>query len=146
MIVGQDFLKQAQAWIHSTAEADWRSAISRAYYGAFHVARKTLRDLGFTVPQGDRSHAYLWMRLSNCGDVNVRRAGSDLNRLRGERNRADYDIDRALFQIDALLQVQAAGRIISTLDAAVADPTRTKITDAMRVYERNVLRDVTWRP
>jgi uncharacterized protein (UPF0332 family) len=146
MIFGSDFLLQAQVWVHLGSEADWRSAISRAYYGAFHVGRDLLRNLGFVVPFGDRAHAYLWMRLSNSGEVNVRRAGSELNRLRGERNRADYEIRQKLAQIDALLQVQAAARIISTLDAAIAEPTRTKITEAMRVYERDVLREVTWKP
>ena len=35
---------------------------------------------------------------------------------------------------------------MKTLDAAAVGPTRSQITAAMRVYERDVLRDVTWRP
>lgn len=32
------------------------------------------------------------------------------------------------------------------LDAAWSEPTRTSITDTMKVYERDVLKDVTWHP
>jgi uncharacterized protein (UPF0332 family) len=145
MITGRDFLKQAQTWINLATEPDWRSAVSRAYYAAFHESRRLLSDLGFAVPRGDRAHAYLWRRLSNCGDIQVQLAGSDLNTLRGDRNRADYDVQQTLAHADALLQVQAAETIIQILDAVV-EPARTQITDAMMVYERDVLKDVTWRP
>ena len=36
--------------------------------------------------------------------------------------------------------------IIQVLDAARQEPARTQITDAMIIYERDVLHDVTWRP
>ena len=32
------------------------------------------------------------------------------------------------------------------LDAAAVEPVRTQVTDAMKVYERDVLHDVTWHP
>jgi uncharacterized protein (UPF0332 family) len=59
MIAGKDFLILAELWITGTSEAEWRSAVSRAYYAAFHVARQLLRTLGFLVPRGDQAHAYL---------------------------------------------------------------------------------------
>jgi hypothetical protein len=98
------------------------------------------------VPRGDQAHAYLWLRLSNCGDPQVQLAGSDLNALRRDRNRADYDVDQTLIQPDALQQVQTARRIIQVLDTAGGEPTRTQITDTMKIYERDVLQDVTWQP
>ena len=69
-----------------------------------------------------------------------------MNALRGHRNRADYDLERPYARYTAALQVQAARQIIQTLDAAVQDPTRTQITDAMKVYERDILQEVTWQP
>src|SRR5712692_5718740 len=54
----------------------------------------------------------------------VQLAGSDLNTLRRERNRSDYDVNRDLNQADALLQVRAAGRILQILDGAGKDPIR----------------------
>jgi uncharacterized protein (UPF0332 family) len=141
----RDFLSVAKAWLADTTEASWRSAISRAYYAAFHVARELLDGLRFMVPQGDRAHAYLWLRLSNCGDPHLEDTGQRLNDLRRWRNRADYDMLRHLSQAFATSTVLEAEQVILALDAVV-EPTLTQITDAMKVYERDVLKDVTWRP
>lgn len=146
MISGKDFLKLADIWIRGGTEAEWRSAVSRAYYAVFHEARRLLRDLKFRVPRADVAHAYLWMRLANCGNAALQMAGNDLNTLRRERNRADYDVELAFDQTQARLQIQAARRIVQTLDTARAEPTRTQITDVMKVYERDVLQQVTWGP
>lgn len=145
-MTGHDFLPLAARLALGPTEPEWRSAVSRAYYAAFHVARQLLEDLGFTVPQADRAHAYLWLRLYNCGDPQVRLAGSDLNTLRRDRNHADYDLRRLFPAKIASDQVQAAEQIIRLLDAARQEPTRTQITDAMKIYERDVLKDVTWHP
>ena len=129
-----------------TTEAEWRSATSRAYYASFHVARQLLLSLGFTVPTSDRGHAYLWLRLSNAGHPDVEVAGNRLNNLRGDRNSADYDAHRTVGQRLAARHVLLAEQIIQALDAATVEPIRTRITDAMKVYERDVLHDITWRP
>jgi uncharacterized protein (UPF0332 family) len=144
-MTGHDFLSLASRLAVATTEADWRSAVSRAYYAAFHVARQLVSDLGFTVPHADRAHAYLWMRLGNSGEARVQQAAVDLHDLRRRRNQADYDLQPPLSQVRATPQVSVARRIIQTLDALDA-ATRTRITDAMKLYERDVLGDVTWHP
>jgi hypothetical protein len=42
--------------------------------------------------------------------------------------------------------IQRADEIIQALDAATVEPIRTQITNAMKIYERDVLKDVTWHP
>jgi uncharacterized protein (UPF0332 family) len=145
MIRSEEFLIQAERWIQGPDEVDWRSAVSRAYYAAFHAARDLFRNLGFRVPRAAIAHGYLWMRLSNCGDPSIQVAGSHLNSLQGERNFADYDVHLTFSQADAQLSVQRARSIVQCLAGALVDPVRTQIRDAMRDYERNVLRDVTWQ-
>ena len=81
MIRPEDFLAQAESWIALPTEADWRSAVSRGYYAAFHTARQLLLDLGFRPPQGPQAHGYLRLRLSNCGDPTLSMTGADLNEL-----------------------------------------------------------------
>lgn len=142
----RDYLPLAQALAQGSTEAHWRSGVSRGYYAAFHVARQLLGSLGFQVPQADRAHGYLWLRLSNAGVGEVMAAGRLLNDMRRERNRADYDGHATLTQVTATQDVRFAEEIIRALAAAAVEPTRTQITDAMKVYERDVLRDVTWRP
>lgn len=73
-------------------------------------------------------------------------AGRRLGDLRRERNWADYDDRRAVTQAMAAQNILIAEEIIHALDAAAVEPVRTRITDAMKVYERDVLRDVTWHP
>jgi uncharacterized protein (UPF0332 family) len=140
------FLTTANRLAQGATEADWRSAVSRAYYAAFHVARQLFTTCHFTVPRADRAHSYLWMGLCNCGDAAVQRAGADLDVLRRLRNHADYDVAYPLPQATALTQVQNAAQIIQVLDRAAQDPLKTQITDAMKIYERDVLKDVTWHP
>jgi uncharacterized protein (UPF0332 family) len=142
----RDFLEAADDWCTGPREADWRSAASRAYYAAFHVAQRLLADLKFTVPRADRAHQYLIFRLSNCGEPVVEQAGRDLETLRRLRNRADYDELPPVTQPQAVAAVRRAEDVIRHLDDARNDPPRPRIRDAMIVYERDVLNDVTWHP
>ena len=100
-----DFLEVAGEWAVANREAEWRSAASRAYYAAFHVARQLLLQWGFVVPSADQAHAYLWLRLANAGHPDVNRAGNDLRYLPATsdwhgrfrlvpRKDNDYEIDR----------------------------------------------------
>lgn len=143
---GRDLLAVAVRLAAEATEADWRSAISRAYYAAFHVARHLLADLNFTIPRADRAHQYLIFRLSNCGEPVVEQAGRDLETLRRLRNRADYDELPPFTQPQTIAAVRLAESVIRELDIARRDPIRTRIRDTMIVYERDVLNDVTWHP
>jgi uncharacterized protein (UPF0332 family) len=142
----RDYWTLADALARGITEAEWRSACSRSYYAAFHVARLLLLNLNFRVPRADRAHGYLWLRLSNAGHAGTERAGRLLGDLRQERNRADYDERRTITQATAIRNVQEAEKVIHALDFAAIDPIRTQITDAMKIYERDVLKDVTWHP
>jgi uncharacterized protein (UPF0332 family) len=142
---GRDFLPVARILATQATEAAWRSALSRAYYAAFHVARELMETLGFAVPKADAAHKHMAWRLSNCGDAQVEDMGRKLDILRGDRNSADYDLRHAVPQALAQQRITVAEQIIQTLDA-LAGPTLTRITDAMKIYERDVLQNVTWRP
>lgn len=141
----RDFLKLAAILARGSPEAEWPASLGRAYYSAFHVARRLLEDLGFAVPRADRAHTYLSYRLQNCGDVHVGRAGSDLQELRQRRNQADYDLHLPVSRVMAASHVLTAEQIVQRLDAARSEPVRTQITDAMRIYERTVLGIATWQ-
>jgi uncharacterized protein (UPF0332 family) len=55
-MTGRDFLSTARRLAGSGNKSDWRSAVSRAYYAAFHVARDLLAGLRFQPPRADRAH------------------------------------------------------------------------------------------
>jgi uncharacterized protein (UPF0332 family) len=144
-MTGRDFLSLAARLASGTEEADWRTAVSRAYYAAFHTARSLLTELGFAVPREERAHKYLSFRFSNAQVGRAARVGLDLDNLRTERNRADYDLDDPFDAADALQQVQIAQQMLQALDALGNEPERTALTDAIKTYERTVLGVVTWR-
>ncbi len=141
-----DFLDVAFDLAGEFREADWRSAVSRAYYAAFHVAGQLLLRCGFVPGQRDQIHGHSWIRLANCGNSSGQQAGNDLRRLRGARNRADYDLDQTLTQTQATDFVSLAERIIRLLKQLAAAPTvLTQIIDTMKIFERDVLGEVTWQ-
>jgi uncharacterized protein (UPF0332 family) len=143
----REFLELASEWSRGTREAEWRSAVSRAYYAAFHVARSLFLDQGFVVPQAEQAHAYLWLRLANVGQPDIQRAGNDLSFLRRRRNWADYDLDQPLDEAAAVHEVLAATDIVGMLETLRTSPAvLTRVTEAIKAYERDVLQEVTWQP
>src|SRR5436309_2678182 len=143
-MTGRDFLPLARSLTRGGTEAEWRTATSRAYYAVFHTARDLLAGLGFTVPQADRAHEYLYRRLNNCANAGVAAAAKRLHELRRRRNDADYDLHRAFPAGTPAKSVTDAETIVQVLDALTA-AERSQITDAMKIYEQQV-GDVTWQP
>jgi uncharacterized protein (UPF0332 family) len=81
-----------QGSTHSSKEAELRSAISRAYYAAFCKSRNYLQERRHVaLSSGADVHKEVYERFSNSQDKNLRAIGVDLKRLRGFRNKADYD-------------------------------------------------------
>jgi uncharacterized protein (UPF0332 family) len=143
-MTGRDFLTLARALARGATEAERRTAVSRAYYAAFHVAGDLLADLRFNVPQADRAHEFVYRRLNNSGLATVEAAAKRLHELRRRRNEADYDVRRTFAVGIEAKSVADADTILRVLDA-LTPAERTQITDAMKVYEQQI-GDVTWRP
>jgi uncharacterized protein (UPF0332 family) len=143
----REFLVLAELLAEGTTEAEWRTTVSRAYYAAFHVACECLTSLGFRVPtHTEQSHAFASRRWSNTGEWRIDDAGRFLNTLRSDRNSADYDKHATIIARHADDAVRVARSVIETLDQLLRDkPLRTHITDAIKKYERDVLKEVTWR-
>lgn len=141
----RDFLPVAEALAQGDSEAEWRSASSRAYYAAFHVACEFLATLGFQVPRMERARAFAWLRLSNASSVEVVKAGQALNGLRSDRNVADYNGDKPFPSGRAESDVETAKLILKAFDDAFDEPARTLVLQAVKIYERDVLKEVTWQ-
>src|SRR5437773_9338428 len=134
---GRDFLAAARRQAASAEEADWRRAASRAYYAAFHVARDLLADLRFRTPRADRAHNYLYVRLNNCSEPQIRDAADLLHDLRSRRNVADYDVRPPFPFQDAATAIADAASILRILNS-LTPAERTRTTDAMKLYEQQI--------
>jgi uncharacterized protein (UPF0332 family) len=78
-------------------EARFRSAISRAYYGAYHLAAALLQELQIPVRRNQTGHQQVYRCLFGCGHPNAVLAAQLLDELRSERNGADYDLSDKRF-------------------------------------------------
>lgn len=132
-MIGREFVECAERLLTGPAECDFRSAVSRAYYGAFHDARALLQDNGILLPKTEQVHLKVVYCLQDCGDVNAAQAGIDIDLLRLERKRADYDLrdDRYTDVRKARAEVAKARSILGILDkcrtSSIADEFRTKV-------------------
>ena len=73
------------------SEAARRSAVSRAYYGAFHLCRRLVVNCGVSLPSGPECHTKLRYCLA-ASEQELQQSASILDWLRVERNKADYDL------------------------------------------------------
>lgn len=103
--------------VAALGSAGARSAVSRAYYGAFHFAREALGELGVTIARNGTSHAVLPQYLQSTNNANAKNAAILLSHLHFSRNKCDYNLDDAsLDQFNsAQLKVESAHEIVRLL-------------------------------
>jgi hypothetical protein len=114
-----------------------RSAISRAYYGTYHLASQVLEDLGFKI-KSRSLHGKLDLILDGCGNDHGRLAGSLIGDLYNGRVKADYRLDNpeveqmafAMVLVETAYEAQSELALLRTAcdDAA----NRKQIADALR--------------
>jgi len=108
-----DFLTLADALVRhpnspGPEEASLRSAISRAYYAAFCSARNLACSKESFIPRGTaEDHGRLRDHFRRTRDRTRRQIATHLNRLRNNRNGADYN-DTLVGKPEALAQSSVA--------------------------------------
>jgi uncharacterized protein (UPF0332 family) len=139
---GSDYIRLAGklAASPSADEASYRTAISRAYYGAFHLARDFLVDLGF-IPMGNANvHAFVrrYLHASNSPDAVT--AADDLGDLQTLRNLADYRLDdsRVGSQKQAKWSVERATQVASALANCRDSNAYAAMRQAILEYEQKL--------
>ena len=113
----KDFLELADELAHQQArEVDLRSAVSRAYYGAFNYLRSALAAQGVRFEGSTGDHQKLSYYFFNCGDNDLSMLGSSLNNLRTARNQADYDLDSSFDRSFCDINLGMARRAVKRFD------------------------------
>jgi uncharacterized protein (UPF0332 family) len=121
-------------------EATYRTAVSRAYYGAFHVARLFLVELGFRPVGNANVHAFVRHYLASSNDADACLAASQLADLQAARNRADYDLANADVGTRnfAMVIVELAHRVVSAIEKCRRGDVIDAIRQAIADYERRI--------
>src|SRR5262245_21661831 len=91
-----EFLDTADRLAQGATQGDWRSAVSRAYYGIFHHFREFFFAHGLDLGQAREAHAHLYFGLNNCGVGGSVPIATDVYILRADRAEADYDLTIAI--------------------------------------------------
>ncbi len=94
-----EYFNLAKELAETSKEAELRSAVSRAYYSAFCLARNYLRDiqqyprLWRNITYDINAHKYVAEKFiyNQSKSQTMIEIGKDLNRLRKMRNKADYE-------------------------------------------------------
>lgn len=138
MITGDDYIGLALrlAAKKSAGEASYRSAVSRAYYGAFHLAISFLSGLGFNVPKGASAHGWVPQALIGSDQQDAAEAGRLLQDLHAERIVADYRWERRATgtQLDAKTSVETASSIRKLLRACADPAVKSSVKSAISGY------------
>jgi len=131
-----DFLVQAGRLAAQSRNdaADARTAISRAYYGAYHLVREFLIGLNFAVGKDHDLHKPLLATRHASGI----KAARFLSQLYESRRRADYELTNAECERQEVAQVSVeyADRLKALLLQMQAEPLRSEIVAGLEAYKQ----------
>jgi uncharacterized protein (UPF0332 family) len=139
---GEDFLDLATNLAKAGSEAAHRSAVSRAYYGAFHVAKELLAHAGIVLPDTAAAHQKTQYCFKQCGERDGLEAGDHLEILRDQRNLADYNLRDLRFRHkrNADKALVLAREILAVTISLRSEPAWSRFRASVRTYASQVLR------
>lgn len=119
----EEYFNLAKELAGTTEEAKLRSAVSRAYYSVFCLARNYLRDIqqdprlsrNKTYDINDHQYVAEEFIHNQSKSQPMIEIGKDLTRLRKMRNKADYEDTMFNLQREARNALALAENIISAL-------------------------------
>lgn len=109
----KEYLTVAQELAQKDREGYLRTAISRAYYGAFCLARNKKGYKDYTYPD---VHSKVIIAFKTEKNTNLRKIGQALDMLRKQRNHADYDEDKKIDQNLTTRMLIVAKKIIELIE------------------------------
>ena len=126
------FIDLAQSLSVAGSECEWRTAVSRSYYGLFHIVAEFLDAHQVGIPKNAGGHMEAYRSLNECKVEALRSVARVLNKLRTDRNSADYDLADRGFSDNRLAQASfaTAKRACDGFLLIVCDPK--KAADVVR--------------
>ncbi len=137
-----DFIQLGIKLLGRGTEAETRTAVSRLYYGAFHIASGILSEkCGIEIPE-NQAHAKLSQLFWRANNPNLENVGRQINSLRIMRRIADYELNdpkpsKVTWGQEPLLLTQD---IIQSLTAWSSSADFQVSAENIRLYARDVLK------
>ncbi|HET6881882.1 MAG TPA: hypothetical protein VFI31_17080 [Pirellulales bacterium] len=131
-----EFISVATQLLAGRGEGRLRSAVSRAYYGAFHLARQFVADCGVIIPIDTLAHRNVQWCLSNSDEHSLAEVARRLRSLRQARNVADYNLssNRFVDRAEAQAEVQRAVEIDILLAPYRFEDERVRVAPKIKAY------------
>jgi uncharacterized protein (UPF0332 family) len=141
MMLASDFIAFAAklAAQNALGPAAYRTAVGRAYYGAFHAANVFLEErFGFRCRVRDNVHLWVQRHFLNCTFHEAHEIGTILSNLHESRKRADYDLKPSIVdtQVHAQFCVVRATEIQSSLQVCGGSNVLATIQAEMTEYRK----------
>lgn len=111
----RDYLKLSDELAKRTDEASWRSSISRAYFGAWCIARNKKGYKDYETKAKENIHWLVINAYKGEKYKSLRKAGWNLDELRKNRNDADYNEDRLIDKDVAERMLILAKQVLTSL-------------------------------
>lgn len=126
-----DYIISAESHCLGDSEIDWRNAISRAYYGAFHWAQLNVdrcQALPYSASPGG-SHEQVINRYKHHGEIAAKAISYILVRMKNQRKIADYQLHSDILHAEAETQVAAARQTVERICTLFAIDCPSFVTD-----------------
>ncbi|MFN3879806.1 MAG: hypothetical protein ACK4L8_00055 [Nitrincola lacisaponensis] len=136
MVTPENFMEQANYLMElassegdSQSEMHLRTAVSRAYYSAFHAAKRIANTCPAPENHIAGSHMYIIRQLIDCPPAShtrqtvksIKKIGLMLNQAKDHRTHADYDLTDIFPGHTATSQLQITNKIIRFCDRVTQD-------------------------
>ena|SRR5437879_8110740 len=110
--------------------AEYRRAISGAYYAAFNVAVEFLRQKARLEPHKQDKHTAVKLSLIECKNAAAKKLGMTLDSLHTERKKADYEMRNPQPEKQAMVTMacQLSQQIIGGLDGFLPADVASVVT------------------
>lgn len=116
MIEPQDFMSSGKFML-GDVEINNRNAISRIYYGVYHISLNFASNyLGFTYVSGQSRHKQLINFFKSYDNRKLKVIGRQMEKLRNARNEADYSLESFISSEDAKCELQRAIHTIAQIE------------------------------
>jgi uncharacterized protein (UPF0332 family) len=140
---GREFYELAEHLAQGSRPSELRSAVSRAYYGAFHVAREFVdAECRINLPTDASVHKKLQELFDACSPHVLNTIGRRLTSLREARNYADYKLTHlpSSRKANAITHLQIANQLIYAIEVDLANADRALIVDEVRAKASTLFR------
>lgn len=103
----QDQFLQLAQWLleNRPTPAGLRSAVSRAYYSAFHTAKRFLEEMKVPLPK-ELQHQKIPRMLQASGDADIEATGRLLLDLLEHRKKADYELTKTEVEKESFVRLR----------------------------------------